>query len=265
MQLSWFYDTDPKNVAFLLSAVLFICALIGMWAGHWERAKPGDEADQKSHLSNVLSAMLGLLALLLGFTFALAAGRFEARQKLIVREANAIGTAVLRAEMLPSPFKEDLSKDLRDYANLCVDFGREDSVRKSADLEQRYADLHRKIWDQANACQKVDPNTVRSGLFVSAMNDVIDLHGERLANRRNRVPPTVYVLLFFAASLGHVLLGLSSGLHGRRMGLSTILTAVLVSGVVYTILDLDRPLSGLLVNNQSPINDLAKSLNEPQK
>jgi hypothetical protein len=257
--MHWFYDADPSVIGAGLSAVLLFCALIGAWVGHYEHLKPGDEADQKSHLSNVLGAMLGLLALLLGFTFALAAGRFETRQKLIVREANAIGTAILRAEMLPAPYNKDLTENLREYTNLCVTFGRE---ADSGKLESRYSELHRIMWNRANECQRTNPEMVPTGIFITAMNDLIDLHGERTANRKNRVPPTVYVLLFFAAGLGHVMLGLSSGLHGRRMDMSTILTTVLVSGVVYTILDLDRPLSGLLVNDQSPINELARSLNK---
>ncbi|MBL8047218.1 MAG: hypothetical protein JNJ45_00920 [Chthonomonas sp.] len=258
--LSWLYDAEPLTVALGLGGFLLVCAFVGMLSGHYERQKPGDEADQKSHLSNVLGAMLGLMALLLGFTFALAAGRFEARQKLVVREANAIGTALLRAEMLPSPLNERARTDLESYIMVCSRFGRSHNAADAKDMEAEFVRLQRSLWKTVVAAEKLRPEPVPTGQFVSAMNDLIDLHGERVANRRNRVPTTIYILLFFSAGLGHVLLGLSSGIHGRRLGLSTILTAVLVSGVVYTILDLDRPLSGLLVNDQSPIEDLRKGL-----
>jgi hypothetical protein len=59
-----------------------------------------DEA-RKAQIGGIQGAVLGLLALLLGFTFAMAVNRYEARREFVVEQANAIGTTFLRASLLP--------------------------------------------------------------------------------------------------------------------------------------------------------------------
>lgn len=51
-------------------------------------------------VSTLEAATLGLLALMIGFTFAMALERFDARRAAVVNEANAIGTTALRARLL---------------------------------------------------------------------------------------------------------------------------------------------------------------------
>src|SRR6187397_3131870 len=59
-----------------------------------------DEA-RRTQIGGVQAAVLGLLGLLLGFTFSMAVNRYELRRDMVLKEANAAGTAWLRASLLP--------------------------------------------------------------------------------------------------------------------------------------------------------------------
>lgn len=53
------------------------------------------------HVATVEGAFLGLLALLLGFPFAMAMSRFDTRKQVVLDEVNDLATTYLRAHLLP--------------------------------------------------------------------------------------------------------------------------------------------------------------------
>ena len=69
--------------------------------------------------------MLALLGLLLGFSFAIAGARHEARRELLVEEANSIGTTARQAKLLPEPHAANIVQLLREYAPLRIEAHRE--------------------------------------------------------------------------------------------------------------------------------------------
>jgi hypothetical protein len=97
-----FYRLDPFLICLVLMGVLVAASEIGFWIKKG-RVKAGSDSIEKADIALILGAVLTLLALLLGFTYAMSAGRFEARRQLVVEEANAIGTTYLRARTLPEP------------------------------------------------------------------------------------------------------------------------------------------------------------------
>src|SRR5678815_1764288 len=96
--------------------VIFLLAIeIGYWLG-WKRHHKTDETE-KSHSNALQGATLGLLALLLGFTFAMAVSRYDTRRTVIMDQANAIGTAELRSRLLGSPYTEKAAPLFRAYVD----------------------------------------------------------------------------------------------------------------------------------------------------
>ena len=104
----------------LLGTILLVIVIGLTWAGMRIRMKAAgraraaagraEDVDEEEDANGaIVSAVLGLLALLLGFTFALAVNRFETRRALVLEEANAIGTAYLQTQVLPQPHRERLS------------------------------------------------------------------------------------------------------------------------------------------------------------
>ena len=96
-------------------AVILIASEIGWRLGARSAGRAG------GNVSTLESAILGLLALIIGFTFAMALTRFEARRAAVLNEANAIGTTALRARLLPEPHRTDILKLLKEYVQIRVE------------------------------------------------------------------------------------------------------------------------------------------------
>src|SRR3954470_15856322 len=73
------------------------------------------------NVSTLEQALLGLLALIVGFTFLMALTRFESRREAVVEEANAIATTALRARLLSEPYRTESLRLLQEYVRLRVD------------------------------------------------------------------------------------------------------------------------------------------------
>ena len=71
----------------------------------------------------LVGSMLGILALLMAFSFSMALDRYEERRHLVIQEANAIGTAYLRAQLLDEPYRTRLSRLLVDYTDNRIALG----------------------------------------------------------------------------------------------------------------------------------------------
>ena len=88
------------------------------------RKRPTVDEDARSQIITIQGAMLGLLALLLGFTFSMAMSRFEVRKQQVLEESNAIGTTYLRAQLMPEPPRKEVSNLLRRYVEVRLNFYR---------------------------------------------------------------------------------------------------------------------------------------------
>ena len=139
---------------------------------------------EKSDQGHVLSAMLALLGLLVGFTFSIAVGRHEIRRNLVVDEANAIGTEYLRAQLTPEPFRSRLSDQLRRYVDARLALATTgDDRRAIARVEGLTDSLQLQMWaTTVEAVPAVQPAAV-SSLLVAGMNTVIDVAGRRAGLR----------------------------------------------------------------------------------
>ena len=89
---------------------------------------------------------------------------------------------------------------------------------------------------------------------------MIDNQGKRLAALRNRVPNIVLIGLFGIAAVANAFVGYASGLDSRRTRLPVYLIGLLIAMVILLILDLDRPSSGFITNNQQAMQDTAASI-----
>src|SRR5512136_1929871 len=150
MSGNMFYRLDPLVVCLVRMAVLFLAEELGFRVKG--RTRPGSDNIEKADIALVLGAVLTLVALLLGFTYAMSQGRFETRRQLVVEEANAIGTTYLRAKTLPEPRSSQIQELLRQYAALRVEIvGMADTPEKIREADNRSKELHSLMWSQAIA------------------------------------------------------------------------------------------------------------------
>jgi hypothetical protein len=214
-----------------------------------------------NNVSTLESAVLGLLALIIGFTFAMALSRFEARRDAVLNEANAIGTTALRARLLPEPHRAESLKLLQEYVKIRLDITKRPVSRTElvAAIDRSNV-LQEALWQQAKAIAAKDSGLVPTGLFIQTLNEMIDNQGKRLAAIRNRVPNIVLLSLFGLAAIAGGFAGYASGLDARSTRLPVYIIGILVSVVILLILDLDRPSSGFIEVSQQPMIDTAASI-----
>jgi hypothetical protein len=204
-------------------------------------------------------SLLGLLALIIGFTFLMALTRFEARREAVLNEANAIGTTALRARLLPAPHRAESLKLLREYAQIrIIPTGK--SFAELPALIDRSNNIQEALWQQAKELSVKDNNMVPTGLFIQALNEMIDNQGKRLSALQNFIPHIVLLTLSGMAAITCGFAGYASGLDPLRTRLPVFITAFLVCSVIFVILDLDRPNVGLITISQQPMIDTVSSL-----
>ena len=258
MESEILYDLGQGWIYGISLVLLIGAAEFGRWTGR-RRRRHGEETH--AGLGTIESASLGLLALMIGFTFSMALTRYDARRAAVLDEANAIGTAVLRAQLLPQPQAQATADLLARYARARLALGRSGfDAPARADAVARSLDLQNRLWRETVAASAADPRSVSTGLFVQALNDVIDMHEKRLTALRSHVPETVVLLLYLIALTATGFTGYGAGLSGDGERGSKLVMAVLIATVLILVIDLDRPYRGLITISEEPMLDLIRGL-----
>jgi hypothetical protein len=242
------------GIALVILVALLAAATIGYRGNLWLLHRRG-ETDAESH-DHLLSAVLGLLALLLGFTFSLALNRYEARRDLVVQEANAIGTTWLRAQLLEPPNSAAMSNLLRAYLDARLAWSEADATE---DQQAQMAALQQKLWAVTGQVMRSDPNPQLSRGLMDAMNQSFDLAEARAAARLAHVPDRVLSVLLLYALLSAAMLGYTSAAKGKPQRIATASVVVLLTLALVMILDIDRPRSGAIQVSQQPLEELKQS------
>src|SRR6266568_9111250 len=221
--------------------VALVILLVGLselaWRMGLAQSRKKSEADKDS--GTVRSAVLALLGLLLGFSFAIAGARYEARRELLVEEANSIGTTARRAELLPQPHASNVVRFLREYVPLRIEAHREAQFsERFVTLRKRTADLQDRLWAEAVAAAAEQPSPITAS-FISSLNETIDLEGKRISAKRNHVPGAVWLLLLCVSGCGLWLVSYQAGTSGRHSILERFVFPILIAIVIAIITDID--------------------------
>lgn len=240
---------------------LFVLTMIANEAGYRVglRHLPKVDEGTRSQTNSIQAAMLGLLALLLGFTFTMALQRFDTRSQAVIDEANAIGTAYLRTELLPDELRTEARDLFDEYLQLRVQMQALDLTR-TEDRRSAKAALSRlqhRLWDVSLRATEIDPRPSTTGLLIQSLNSMFDAYASRDAALQKHVPEVVLFVLFAVFMIAGSVLGYAGGLHGARPVLATVAMTVLIILVIFLILDLDRPRRGLIRVNQDSMSELS--------
>src|SRR5688500_10777898 len=240
-----------------IGAGLFFGLLVAVEVGYQigrRRAATGDGVPSGGQVGGSQGAMLGLLGLLLGFSFAGAASRFIDRQDLIVQEANAIGTAYLRADVIPEPHASELRQGLAE----CVAHRLEASNLLAEGLPRNFeaevAAFHARLWHAAEEGVLARPEMAVA--VLDPVNEVIDLHSTRLAAGRKHLPKVVLGLLVACSLLSMGVIGFGCGMGGGRWPWLNGSLAILIAAALWTTIDLDHPRAGMIRLSDVPLQQL---------
>jgi hypothetical protein len=251
-------DSVGEGVLFAISVgVLVASVMLGLWIGRRIRR---DHNEHHGEVSTLENASLGLLSLMIGFTFAMALAHYDLRRAAVLDEANAIGTVALRARLLQPPQTLEATNLLRRYVDLRISgIGKTLSDGGMTELIKQSEAIQNRLW-QVTVDSAQDPHPVTLGLFVQALNELIDLHAKRLAAARDNIPLPILALLYGIAIVAVGLAGYNAGI-GRRGPSPQILVSLLIATVIIMVVDLDRPQGGLVTISQQPMLDLQADLN----
>jgi len=251
-------DAIPFWGLYVLTLAIVLLAVEAGWRlGSYQRPRSGTEKD--GPVDAVVGATLGLLAFLLAFTFSMAATRYDTRKALVLQEANALGTAYLRAGLLPEPQRSDARSALREYTAL---HAKGVTTMMVPEVIAQSAALQDRLWADAVAVGAQNAGSITGGLYIQSLNEVIDLDATRVTAGRNRIPGTIWMVLYIVTILAMAALGYSFGLAGSRSWAVIILLALVFTAVTLLIADLDRPQAGMVqVSQQAMLDALNKMAN----
>lgn len=232
-------------------------ALLGMFLGMLVMLEAGrrlgarqlakDPEAAKAGNGAVESAVFGLLALLIAFTFSSAAARFETRRALSVEEANDIGTAWLRLDLLPVAAQPQLREKFRQYADARIAFYAKLPDAASANVAlARSAVLQNEIWKEAvAACRDSNPLPAAM-LLLPALNQMIDITTTRTMAAGTHAPVAVYVILGLLVLASSLLAGYGMATGRTRHWFHNFAFALTLTLGIYVILDFEFPRVGMI-------------------
>jgi len=255
------YGINAGLLSLVILAIVLAGIEVGSLLGRRVKGAAVDD-DSKTHINSTQASTLGILGLLLAFTFSLALQRFDTRSDAMVDEANAIGTAYLRAQMLPQPYRDEARALLRDYVDVRIKTDGISAVvgDEREALTAQAGALQNAIWDAARRAAEANPSPVPAGMFVQATNELIDSFGRRGAAIDRHVPEVVLFLLLGTFLITSVIVGYSAGVVRRRPPLVSFAMVGLIVVLVFVILDLDRPRRGLITVSEKNFRDLQASM-----
>jgi hypothetical protein len=267
--VSWLHQQSSWLVALALAGGMLIVSRLGYVAGLCLQARSSDGG--RGHFSGVQSSLLGLLALLLGFTLNMADQRFEARRQLMLDDAVDLGALDLSAGFLAESRVAEFRQLLREYVAQHANANHLNYQRDSDEFRAEVAhaeDLHRRMTAIVRAEEQgkdAAPAPVVD-LLVEQLGDALAVHRRWITAMETRVPPAIFALLGCAALAAAGIVGFSGGLAKHRAIAQSVLLAVFVSGIFFVIHDLDTPDSGLAQSEREPLIHLSELLTHgPQK
>jgi hypothetical protein len=254
--VNWLYEADFAILYPLTIVLIAGAAEVGAWIG-WRTRSVADDA---SDIGTLTGAALGLLALLLAFSFSLALSRYEARRNWVLEEANAIGSTVNFAFMLPESEQKPILSLLRDYTSVRIGLGVPYDPTKLARDVARSVELQNQLWQHAVTVTAAAPQSLPAYRFVASLNEMNNIHESRLTALRYHIPGEVMFLLIAVAMMATGFTGYYAGGRGSRGRVATFMMSLTIAVVVLVVVDLDRQARGLILVPVQPLIDVRQSI-----
>jgi hypothetical protein len=257
-------STNPVLLCILLLSGMLILLRLGNIFGH-RLHKIKDDENNAINITFV-AAVLGLFALLLGFTFSMGGARLETRRANTINEANAIGTAILRADFYPKEVREAFRLDFKEYTQARVNYFKAGSNMKAmhqADLEAEASAA--RLWNRASTDAINTTSLFPGNLMLPALNEMIDSSNTTNYGEKFRVPDLIVILLFTFSLACAFFLGYYIKTRGLFDSTITVGFCLLSALVIYTTLDMDRSRTGLIQQHASlqALSDVLQQFDKP--
>ncbi|MDP2338750.1 MAG: hypothetical protein Q8N05_20330 [Bacteroidota bacterium] len=241
---SIFYRVDSRILAAMLFIGIIVFYFIGLKVCQYKKKK--DSTHESLGIGPFEGAMLGLISLLLAFTFNQSASYYNSRREILMHESNCIGTALLRSDLYPDSVREAFRSDLKEYIPVRIHYYEVDENENEIRASLKMASvISERIWKRAAILAQKNDVVVKSMQMVPAINDMIDAVGAREEARTVHIPESILWLLFTVCLWGSFIVGYAS--KSKKADWIIICSYSLFTVMTfYVILDLDQPRSGII-------------------
>ena len=248
---------QAAGMFFIPFLVVVVSILIGQYWGLYNLKKSADIKHEQ--VGSVVGAVFALLAFMLAFTFQIAANRFDSRKELLLEEVTNIRTTYLRAGLLPEPFRSDTKELLVEYVELRIQLANDFSKLNAA--MSRSQQILNRLWSFTETLAAQDRSSEVYAMYTGSVNDLVDNYNHRISmTLEYRIPPTILWILIIMTTISMITLGYQLGISGKGSFKINILLAVVFALVMFLILALDHPETGLAKMNQKPMITLQQQL-----
>jgi hypothetical protein len=251
-------DSSFGSPAVVWGVLLLIAMAVAAFAGQrfhrYLAGRRGQDTEYETQEGYTVSSVVTLLIFMVGFTFAIAADRFEARRQLVVDDALAIEELYLKAQILDEPHRSNISNILTRYADNHILLAQERRADRGTSLAENER-LEKELWIAVMAGFQTVRGIDFSSAFVDSANRVVEMNSARIAARNAQIPDTVFVLLYIYAIATALMFGYV--LKGRPGRISGIALLALCTLSIMLLVDLNQPVSGAIRESQVPMERLS--------
>ena len=236
------YKTHELILVLILLTGIVLFYFVALYIFQRRKKKNPDYAH--GGLGPMEGALLGLISLLLSFTFNKSASNYDQRRKLVVEETNDISTVLLRSDLYPDSLRAEFRANLKDYIMTRIDYYEAEDDESISLVLQRAETLSQKIWMRASQAAK-QPGDVKSMQMIPAVNSMMDIVSRREEARQAHTPDIIIALLFILIWAGSFIVGFAAKSKKADWIILCIYSLMTVI-TTYVILDLDRPRKGMI-------------------
>lgn len=241
-------------IAFGFALVLFLTSEAACWA-----AKKNKVAPAEVPFDVALAPAFTLVALLLGFAFSMALGRYDARGRLVVQEANCLRRLIWLCDALEPGPAGQLRGQIQQYVLARADFAEADAEPERRRLaRQRSRELQRQMWQSTLEASKREPASTALPGVLTNLTEIVSVSADQDAAFADYIPPAVMIMLMMISTISAGLMGFRLGCQGRSGALAGGMLAVMLALILGTIIDLDQPQRGFIRVNLEPLRSLGQ-------
>jgi CDP-diglyceride synthetase len=255
-------ESIPVLIIFLVTIALIVVSIeLGYKMG--TAARKRSLSEKTLPVSTIAGSILGMLGFILAFTFSIVANRFDAKKTLVREEANAIGTAWLRSQLLPDAEHIIASKLYKEYLDIRLNAGKPFDEDEVPALLKRSTQIQRSLWHMALVNAKRDLNSDAGALYFESVNKVIDIHALRVSKGlQARLPWAIWVVFYALTILGMLSIGYETAMASAERTWAIIVLSLSFSFVIILIALMDRSQSKIIPVSQQPLIDVRASMKE---
>jgi len=254
--MKFIYEQNSFIIILALFIIVFLFNEIGFKLGRSHQKSTDQEV--KGQSAAIQAGMLGILGMLLGFSFNMALQRYDSRIKAEIEEANAISTAYSHVNFFPQVQVKKGETLYREYLDLRLELAVLDLTQHSKRQKLNF-ETEKVIQELSNMAYELAHEDLSPAFltnYLQRLNSMFDSRTERNAILRNRIPESILVLLFLSFSITAGMIGYNGGLSLKRAYFPPIVMITLIALVIMIIIDLDKPRRGIITVSQREMMEL---------